>query len=460
MQKKIIALAIAAAISSPAFADVSVANTDTGNITVYATLDGAVGNLQHSQAQSPNFPFGVTPYSAVKTSTANTGSVTGLFNGAVSDSRLGFKGTEDLGDGMKAFFVLETGLNIASGTANNGVASLANGTNEANGNTSLNGQMFDRQAFAGLSDESLGSIQGGLNYNPIVDVLVKYDPVQYADLFSPIGFSGTIGGGGGISENTRVANSLKYKNQFGPINVSAMLRLSGTPNSATGGYAFNVGYEDGDFGVQAIYEAFQDVLKTSAGSTALVSGATITPNINGTIYNTSDFLLAAKYKMGDATIKAGYEHQVLSAASDQQKATSTQVLFGYEATVNTASGVDLPTDVYFIGGDYNFTPTTNLAVGFYNVHNSQAAATTATAAGTSVNSQASSDANYVSILLDHNLSKRTDVYAGAMLSMFSGNAYDSTAANTGTSGAVGYVPAGAAVYNSNLITAVGVRMKF
>jgi len=457
MQKKIIALAIAAAISSPAFADVSVANTDTGNVTVYATLDGAVGNIAHSQAQSPNFPFGVTPYSAVKTATANTGSVTGLFNGAISDSRLGFKGTEDLGDGMKAFFTLETGLNIATGTANNGVASLANSNNEANGNTSLNGQMFDRQAFAGISDESLGSIQGGLNYNPIVDVLVKYDPVQYADLFSPIGFSGTIGGGGGISENTRVANSLKYKNQFGPINVSAMLRLSGTPNSSTGGYAFNVGYEDGGFGVQAIYEAFQDVLKTSAGTAV---SSTVAPNINGTIYNTSDFLLAAKYKMGDATIKAGYEHQVLSAASDQQTATSTQVLFGYTAAVTTASGVDLPTDVYFIGGDYNFTSTTNLAVGFYNVHNSEAAATTVSAAGTSVNSQASSDANYVSILLDHNLSKRTDVYAGAMLSMFSGNAYDATVVKTGTSGAVGYIAAGSAVYNSNLITAVGVRMKF
>jgi predicted porin len=453
MQKKIIALAIAAAISSPAFADVAVVNTDTSNLTVYATLDGAVGNIQHSQAQSGNFPFGVTPYSAVKTSTANTGSVTGLFNGAISDSRLGFKGTEDLGDGMKAFFVLETGLNLATGTANNGVASLANSANEANGNTSLNGQLFDRQAFAGISDASWGSIQGGLNYNPVVDVLVKYDPVQYADLFSPIGFSGTIGGGGGVSENTRVANSLKYMNKFGLINVGVLLRLSGTPNSSTGGAAINVGYEEGAFGVQAVYEQFQDVLKTGAGATGALTG---------TMYNTSEYLLAAKYKMGDATVKAGYEHQVLSAASDN--APTTQAMFGYVATVTTTQGADLPTNVYFVGGDYNITPTTNIAIGYYDVSNVEAASTglaTAVAGSTTAsNNQAASDAKYISLLLDHNLSKRTDVYAGAMLAMFSGNGYDATYTGAPGTAGVGKIGAGSSVYNSNLITAVGVRMKF
>ena len=466
MQKKLIALAVAAVISAPAFADVNIVTTDGETLSLYGVFDAAVGNIQHSVAESPNFPFSVNPYSAVKTSTANTGSVSGLFNGGISDSRLGLKGSEDLGDGMKAFFDVETGFDLPSGQTNSGVAMLANGSNEAGANTSLNGQLFNRQAYAGISDATYGSIQGGLNYNPIADVLSKYDPVQYANLFSPLGFSGTVGGGGGISENTRVADSLKYFNKFGAVNVSVLLKMSGMPNSSSGGGAVNVGYEDGGFGIQAVYEQFQDVLRTAAGGGGLDTGGTGgtvgTATGIGTIaaenFNTSAFLVSAKYKMGDATVKAGYEHQVLKASSDQ--AATNQMLYGYVAAVTSSTGADLPVNVYYVGGDYNFTPTTNLAVGFYTISQPEVAATTGTATGTTANSQASANSNYVSLLLDHNFSKRTDAYLGAMLSMYSGNNFDGAYAGAPGTGGIGKIPGGAPYYNSNLITAAGLRIKF
>lgn len=448
MQKKFIALAIAAAISAPAFADVNIVTNDGETLSLYGVLDGAYGNIQHSVSASPNFPFSVNPYNAQSVSpkfagaaSAAPGSVTGLFNGGVSDSRIGVKGSEDLGDGMKAFFVLETGFDLTSGMSNSGVSQLADAGNQAGANTSLNGQFFNRQAFAGISDETYGSIQGGLNYNQIYDVLSKYDPVQYADLFSPLGFSGTVGGGGGISENTRVSNSLKYYNKFGAVNFSLLYKASDAANSSAGGGAINVGYEDGGFGIQAVYESFADVLKTGAPTGGLFAGSTTMSNTIGQIsaknYNTSAFLLSTKYKMGDATVKAGYEHQVLKAASDT--AATSQMLYGYVANVSTYGGSDLPVDVYYVGGDYNFTPTTNLAAGYYTV---------ITQAVSGATGQLGSTANYLSLLLDHNFSKRTDAYAGAMMSMFSGDGYDATVAG------------GSAVYNSNLITAVGLRVKF
>jgi predicted porin len=57
-----------------------------------------------------------------------------LQSGGTNGSRLGFRGTEDLGDGFKALFTLEMGLNADDGTfAQGGIA-------------------FGRQAFVGLSD--------------------------------------------------------------------------------------------------------------------------------------------------------------------------------------------------------------------------------------------------------------------------------------------------------------------
>lgn len=72
------------------------------NVTMYGILDAAVeyyGNADaagHSVTRMPSLGGGMFP------------------------SRLGFRGTEDLGDGLKAVFVLENGLAPDSGTLGQG----------------------------------------------------------------------------------------------------------------------------------------------------------------------------------------------------------------------------------------------------------------------------------------------------------------------------------------------------
>jgi predicted porin len=85
MQKKIIALAIAAAFSAPAFADV----------TVYGQA-----HLAYDQT---------TGSSNVAGATVNGGKI------APGASRLGFKGSEDLGDGLTALFQYETAVTLGTG---------------------------------------------------------------------------------------------------------------------------------------------------------------------------------------------------------------------------------------------------------------------------------------------------------------------------------------------------------
>jgi predicted porin len=61
-------------------------------------------------------------------------------------SRLGFRGSEDLGGGLKAVFTLEMGLALDTGTLNQG------------------GRGFGRQAFVGLAGP-WGAVTLGRNYS-------------------------------------------------------------------------------------------------------------------------------------------------------------------------------------------------------------------------------------------------------------------------------------------------------
>jgi predicted porin len=96
MQKKLIALAIAGIVSAPVFAQ--------SNVTVYGRADMGFVN----KSGGNNGGIGVVD---------NQNS---FASGVQSGSRIGFKGAEDLGNGMKAIFQMEFGTSIDSGAATAG----------------------------------------------------------------------------------------------------------------------------------------------------------------------------------------------------------------------------------------------------------------------------------------------------------------------------------------------------
>jgi len=452
IKKTMVAILAMSSVAGLAHADVALINNDQAHVEFYGILDAAVGEVQHSLSVDPQFPASVNPVNAVPQAgtkfTNVPSSVTGLFNGGISDSRFGFKGSADLGNDFKGFFTLESGINVTTGRLNNAAGYLAsNGgpagsATTAGANSSLDGQLFSRQAFVGLSYANLGSVALGRNYAPIYDIVKDYDPVQNAQLFSPFGFSGTYGGGGGVSEDTRVDNSLKYSNKIGPFNFGALYKFGGIAGatSAQSAFALNAGYEVGNLGVQAAYETFNDALKGSLGAVA--------NTVAVTNYDTKAFMIAAKYKFNDAaTAKIGYETYTLNTPSEALNTLLPGSVNYYGQAVNAVtnfSGSPQTTDIYFIGGDYNFTEKFNLAAGLYDIHLEQSADYALTAS--SITGQGSGDQRYLSLLADYHFTKTLDTYAGAMFSHFSGNNFASTAKAT--------------YYTSNNIVAVGVRYKF
>jgi predicted porin len=114
------------------------------NVTIYGIVDAAI--VGESGGSAPH--------------------VTKLTSGAASASRIGFCGTEELGDGMSAFFTLETGVKIDTGEVD------------------AAGTIFNRQAFVGLKTKA-GAVALGRQYTPYHTTLTAV-----ADPFGT-GYAGT-----------------------------------------------------------------------------------------------------------------------------------------------------------------------------------------------------------------------------------------------------------------------------
>lgn len=113
-------------------------------------------------------------------------------------SRLGFRGTEDLGGGLGALFTLEMGIAPDSGTMNQG------------------GRAFGRQSFVGLSGP-WGSVTLGRQYTML------FWSILDADILGP-----NIYGSSSLDSyipNARADNSIAYRGTFSGFTVGATYSL-------------------------------------------------------------------------------------------------------------------------------------------------------------------------------------------------------------------------------------------
>jgi len=108
MNKKLMAVAVAGALAAPAavFAQAS-------NVQIYGKLN-----------------LGLDNYSATGSAAGAAGDFKSRYRVYDSSSRLGFRGTEDLGGGLRAVFLMESGVAVDTGAAvsQNGGASSSAGT--------------------------------------------------------------------------------------------------------------------------------------------------------------------------------------------------------------------------------------------------------------------------------------------------------------------------------------------
>jgi len=153
MKKSLLALAAMGAFAGAAQAQSSV--------TVYGVMDASYSAIEASQ----------TAVGAGQTATTQKVRNTVNGDGALSTSRLGFRGVEDLGGGLSAQFVLEFDLgNIGNGgTGDPGAGQAATAVAGATNATATGGfrGFGPRYSYIGLSDKSMGTLRLGRQENAI-----------------------------------------------------------------------------------------------------------------------------------------------------------------------------------------------------------------------------------------------------------------------------------------------------
>jgi len=236
MQKKLIALAVASLASGAAFAQT--------NVTIYGIADA--GYVYSSG----------DPIRGV----AGTNTFSGIVSGVLSGSRLGFRGEEALGNGLKAIFTLEYSLNIDN---NSGVGALAPET--ASG-------LQSRQQFVGLSSATLGTVALGRQYSPGYQATVNNDPMGGALVESQSFLSNNAGYTITPNSPARWDNALTYttpnwsgfsakaiysfgetKDALGTYNDK---NVSVTDNSK---WALGANYANGPLNIDVVYQARDNI---------------------------------------------------------------------------------------------------------------------------------------------------------------------------------------------------------
>jgi predicted porin len=126
-----------------------------------------------AMAQSSVTLFGVVD-ATVRYTDGGNGSRWQLTNSGYNSSRLGFRGTEDLGGGLSASFWLEAGVNNDNGT---GSATSTNNTLAGSGssNTGTQGLTFNRRSTVSLAG-TWGEVRLGRDYVPYFYNMTVFDP--------------------------------------------------------------------------------------------------------------------------------------------------------------------------------------------------------------------------------------------------------------------------------------------
>lgn len=255
MKKSLIALAVLAA-SGAALAQSSV--------TIYGRLDASVGS-----AKVGNITGGVGPVSNTQ-----------MFNSGLTSSRLGFRGVEDLGGGLKAIFAVESDLVV-----------------DAPSTTSLG----NRAAFVGLAG-GFGTVKLGrhdTSFDDIRDLMLSQNIWDSANLVPTEVTLANTGNGSipafqGVGQladyGDRANNQIRYESpSFGGFSAGVSYGFGeATKPEKTDITAFNLRYKAGNLDVGYGYQ------ENKAISAALVDTTRE--------YNT----LAAAYNFGSFRLSGGW----------------------------------------------------------------------------------------------------------------------------------------------------------
>ena len=371
-------------IASAALAMVAGTAQAQSSVTVYGVVDTGFNSLETTTV-APNATAGKTKATSVST------------NGEAVTSRLGFRGTEDLGGGMKANFVVES-------TIGNGAATT----------------IGNRQFWAGLEDAKLGQLRIGTQDTTNRSVFLAHDQLAFSNVVGNLshnnagvanGTSTTDGAqSAAAGAHTAFTTAINYISpRFNGVQVTLGLTQNDSKTTTTAktgsGSQAGLNYQAGKLSLSAAYSertTSTNLVPSTAGYCASATGAGATVgrvaagsadcgtdlrisgsnSVAATDVKTKDTSAGASYDLGFARV--GYIYNKTDANNSVNAATLSNV-----DRTSHAFSASIPLSAKLVGRvGYGFGEYRNGATTVYN-----------------------GDIKGMQAALNYNLSKRTMAYA-------------------------------------------------
>lgn len=438
-------LAAAAVCILPAVAFAADDDSVASGITFYGKVDVGVTYDTHGAPVTDGGTLG-SDYVISKTSNH---AVVQMIQSGLGQSLFGVKGIDTLGDGWSALFKLESAFNPLDGRFTNAVGTIAanNGiaqtSQTAYSDSSLAGQLFGSAAYVGVSNTTWGTLTFGRQNCLESDAITNYDPSGRSNAFSLIGSSGNTAGAG-RTEAARWDNSVKYLGSYGPGRVGLMVQTPGSLGQKDRGFGADLGFDYQGLSFDGVYTVKKDAVASAPLSAAQVKTAEaaafdVFRSISATVSDNMSWGLNAKYAVEKASFYAGYERIHFGNASNPLPLGFTNI-GGYTAAAvsNTAvQGERL--EVVWAGARYWATSKIEAVFGWNRYMQNSFKGNGCTDA--SFNSCSGTEDVY-GLFADYHVSKKFELYAGAMYSQVLGGL------------ANGYL------HNSNVDPTIGMRLSW
>ena len=344
-----------------------------------------------------------------------------LSSGVMQGSRFGLRGTEDLGGGLKALFVLENGFDVNNGKLGQG------------------GLMFGRQAYVGLSSQ-FGTVTLGRQYDSVVDYV---GPLEAGDQWG-----GYIAAHPGDIDNFnnayRTNNTVKYTSaDYGGLKFGGTYSFGGVAGNFSSNqiWSLGVGYNNGPLVLGAGYlnartPAAQGGLFNNGGQSPLpaANAAVSSPVYAGfASANTYQVIGAGgAYTFGAATLGLTYSNIRFANLG----ASYASPFKGQTATFNNAE----------VNFKYQLTPALLVGAAYDYTR------------GTEINGNSRAQYHQGAVGVDYFLSKRTDVYVIGVYQHATGETVNAAGAVVAATAGINGLSGSS---NQNQLAArVGIRHKF
>ncbi|MEM5311784.1 porin [Paraburkholderia sp. JHI869] len=265
-------------------------------------------------------------------------------SGGNAGSMFGLKGSEDLGNSLKAVFNVEAGYNINNGGL------FADTT-----------ALFYRQAWVGLTHDKYGSLTFGRQYQPTFWVVYPSDPFRGNEILSPLS-AGVLA----VDHNTlatqyatgRTSNSILYKSpNLAGFQLYGLYGFSATvtqPVPQTSGNTLDLGLSYSAYGLYAgIAYQYQHP------GTATIAGLPAALNLLGTEHFTG----ALGYRIGIVNLQFNYAYNRPHDAAPHSLAavlgagkSSSLMEFGATIQATPADTVEIAGIARNVRGAHDNTP--------------------------------------------------------------------------------------------------------